>query len=207
MAAAIQFDAELSRQDVGRLMRQMHATARDLGLSLANAVKFTGWAVADAFRTSTKESPKRRKLTELKDRPLTRRGNKTFLAVRLHRGRKTTYNVFAKNKREANKLPQVQIKNRGLARKAWHFPQKQLGSGRGGGRVGASAVKIARRHGSAELHLEGDNPWVRITNSLDYAADAFKTSGRQTVNSVAERAARRMQKITAAKVAKKLGAK
>jgi hypothetical protein len=204
MPATIEFDAKLSGQ--GTLMREMRASAKALGLSVAGGVKFTGWAVADAFRTATKESPKKRKITEVKG-ARTKAGNKTFEVERWHRGKKTTFLVYAKNKREANKLPQVKIGNRGLARKAWHFPQRKLGSARGGGKVGTTATRIARRHGTVELHLRDENPSVKITNSLDYAADAFKTSGQQTINNVLERAARRMQKMTAAKVAKRMGAK
>jgi hypothetical protein len=57
------------------------------------------------------------------------------------------------------------------------------------------------------MQLRGDNPTAKIENRLDYAIPAFKTSGQQTLNNVAERAARRMQKITAAKLAKRMGAR
>jgi hypothetical protein len=203
MAAAIEFDARLDSQGVSSLMRQMRASAKALNISLGNAVKFTAWAVADSLRAATDESPKKRKLTEVRGER-TKAGNKVFEVERWSRGRKTTFRVFAKNKREASKLPQVRIALRGLARKSWHFAQRRLGSSRGGPKVTARATSIARRHGSATMQLRGDNPTAKIEN---YAIPAFKTSGQQTLNNVAERAARRMQKITAAKLAKRMGAR
>jgi hypothetical protein len=205
MAAALDVSAELDRQDMGAVMSAMRRNMAMLGKSLPQSLKFTGWAVADSLRVATKLSPKKRPVREVpKER--TRRGNKVFEVERLSSGgRKSTFRVFGKNKREVNKLPSVIIQNRGLAARAWHFAQRKLGSGRGGARVSAKAQKLARRYTSVEMNLRGNNPSITIRNRLKYAGDAFKTSGEQTINNVLERAARRMEKITLAKAAKALG--
>jgi hypothetical protein len=206
MAGAIEFDAELSGQDVAALMRQMKASAKALNLSMAKSVKFTGWSVSRSLGAATQEAPKKRKIKEVTGEK-TRRGNKVFEVERWHRGRKSTFRVFARNKREASKLPQVKIALAKLAKKSWHWTQRKMGSSVGGAKVGAEANRLARRHGTVELHLRGDNPWLRINNTLEYILSAFKTSGQQLLSNVVERAARGMQKTTADKVARKMGAR
>ena len=201
MSAAIDISAELSKQDVGLVLREMHRGNAALGRSLGKGVQAAGWAIADSLRTATALSPKKRPVTEVKGQ-ITKKGNKTFEVERWHKGAKRTFNVYAKGKREANALPQVKIKNRGLAAKAWLWSQVALGTGRGGTRVGPEAARIAKQQSHVSRDLKSSNPWVRIENSLEYASRAFKTDGPQAIDSVMQRASRKLEEYVKRQLAK-----
>ena len=212
-AAVIDLSAELDRQGVRRLIDDMQKSAKGGARAIAKELKFAAWGVTDACRTATQISPKTRPIKEVPQYETfhgrRRRviGMKTFEVERLSRKGRKTFTIKARGKREAKKDKRVIIDTRGLAARAWHWAQGKLGSKRGGGRVGPKAQKLARRYSHVEMNLRVDNPMIKIKNKLEYAMSAFKTSGEQTVNDIVARAGRRLEKIAAAKLAKKLGAK
>jgi len=204
-AGAIDVAAILSKQDMAGVMSEIERRSRTLGVSLKKATMFAGWTVADSLRLATKIAPKRRTIRET-DAPLTRRGNKTYEVESMSGGKKTTFKIYAKGKREANKNPRAQIKRRGLAAKVWHFGQRPLGSGRGSPRTDAKTSKRARNSMTVTVR-GGQNPSVEIENRLGYASQAFKSSGEQTVNNALSRAAARMVHMTNAALVKQMGLK
>lgn len=207
MAAAIDLSAELKKQDIARLMRDLNRRAEKSKRSVAKELKFTGWAVADALRVATKISPKKRPVRELEKRGKTRRGNKAFEVEITRKGKTDTRIIYAKGKREANKAKAVRIENSGLAMRAWHFAQSRLGSRKGGGKATAAAKRRGRRFSRVKMDLRASNPYIILQDRIEYAMSAFKTSGEQTVNNVVGRATRRMEKLAALRAAKHMGAK
>ena len=96
------------------------------------------------------------------------------------------------------------IKNRGLAKASWMWGVKALGSASGfGGEMTAAAKKTANRFVTTMQRLKGDNPEVRIKNSLPYITDALK-GGPQDVSTAMRRAASQMEKVIDANIAKRL---
>lgn len=201
MSAAIDIEAVISKQDIGLVLREMHRGNAALGRSLGKGVQAAAWSIADSLRTATALSPKKRPVTEVKGQ-ITKKGNKTFEVERWHKGAKRTFNVYARGKREANALPQVKIKNRGLAAKAWMWATVALGPGRGGTRVGPEAARIAKQQSRVSRDLKSSNPWVQIDNKIEYASKAFKASGPQTIDNVMQRASRKLEEYVKRQLAK-----
>ena len=203
MTAAIQIS--FPNSDLRRLRSSMERNARDLGKSVRQSVKFAAWAVAESLRLATKIAPKHRAIEPTGK--VTSSGNKEF-SVTSDRGAKSkTFNVYAPNKRAAQKLPQVTIARRGLAASLWGKTQSKLGRRGRSASVNGKTDSLASRLGSVQQKLSGDNPAIIITNRANYAMDAFKTSGEQTVGNAIERASRRMEHMIDADVRKKMGAK
>jgi hypothetical protein len=210
---AVDVTAEVRRQDISALMRQMRRNAEAFGRSVPSSVKFAAWAVADALRAATKIAPKYHDIEEIKSlRQFSRvgedkiYGDRTYDITQYSRGRTRVFRVTAPGRREVKKMPVAQIQLRGLAAKAWHLAQRKLGSGRGGAKVSPRASEKATRYGMVSMNLGGNNPSVTITNKLNYASQAFKSDGEQTISNVMERAASRMAHIIDGKLKKKLQA-
>ena len=203
---ALDVSTAISKQDIGLVLREMHRGNAALGRSLGAGVKAAGWAIADSLRTATKLSAKKRPVTEIKGQ-ITRKGNKAFEVERWHNGTKRNFKVYARGKREANALPQAKVKNRGLAAKAWLWSQAALGTGRGGTRVRPEAARIAKQQSRVSRDFKSSNPWVQIDNKIEYASKAFKASGPQTIDSVMQRASRKLEEYVKRQLAKKVGAK
>ncbi len=203
--AALQFDAELSKQDTRALMAGMHRARRQLNMPLGKATQFTAWAVADALRTATKVSGKYRPLTQV-GRTVSAAGNKQYEVESYRGGTKKTFSVWAKGVREARKLRAVMIARRGLAASAWGWAQGMLGR-RGGMRVDGKTHGIARNYTDVTKRIRGEDPMVRIDNRLGYATQAFKGSGEQVLANVMQRAAGRMEHIMDGHVKRALKAK
>lgn len=204
-AATIDVSAELQRQSLSSLMRQMERARRDVGKDLGQSVKFAAWAVADALRTATAIAPKRRPVREIGADISDRR--KIFEVEGMKRGHAFRFQIRATDKRAAIADKRVNIANSGLAQKSWHLSQSRLGSGRGGKKVAPRTQALAQHYGSVEIRIKSDDPWVRIENRLPYASDAFKGGGDQVVSNVMERAARRMAHVIDGQIARKMGAK
>ena len=84
------------------------------------------------------------------------------------------------------------IGRRGLARAVWRGCVSKLGGGVQIGVKGRTAG-IARRNSDVTKRLTGDAMFVRFSNSLRYAADAFRTSGAQAVSTAMARASASME--------------
>lgn len=199
---------EFPQAQIAALVRQMERNAKLLSKSIGSSVKFAAWSVADALRTATAISAKTRPFKK-NDLASFKAGKPTFDVEGMKKGRRYDFQVTTEHGQERSVLKnkRVIIANRGLARKAWHLAQRKLGSGSGGQQVSGRTQQYAERNQTVEMNLKGDDPSVRITNALDYAAKAFKGGGPQTVSNAMERAARRLAHIIDAKVAKQMGAR
>lgn len=93
------------------------------------------------------------------------------------------------------------IGRRGLAAKSWRFLGKVSRRG------GAVSVFDVSRAAVASWSGGSENPTLQLDNELRYAADAFKTKGRQAVDSAILRASEKMRNRITDRVAKKMGAK
>jgi len=191
--------------DMGRLYRLMEQAERDLRKTPGEAIRWAAWSLARTLGTSTKVAKKSRPLKKVPGKPLRALGESTpsqvFEVTSWRSGQKKTFRIRSANVSTAKKDRRVRIGNRGMAKAAWMWGIKALGSGGSG--MGFATGPAQRRAG-AEMHvtkrLTGNDPYVRIENRLRYAQDAFKSSGPQTVDTAVRRAADMMEKVIRAKL-------
>ena len=195
---------EFPRADVDALFRQMDRAQKELGRSLGNAVRTAANRVALSIGTSTKVSPKHRKITATGE--TSRNRNKRF-EVYSDKSRKT-FSVWAKNMREAKRRKAVVISRRGLAKATWRraASEASAGGGVGQGGVTESAKRLADRHARGKGVFTGVDPWAMMESSLDYAQDALQ-GGPRDVDTAMERAASAMEHLIDRQIERKLGAK
>ena len=199
MPAAVTID--FPHRDVAALRHQMARAVRVLGKSQGQAVRFGAWAAASSLGASTKVSKPRRPIREVST---TRRGVRKFQVTSYKQGSKREFDLYARDKREANAAPQVKIGFRGLAKASWMWGIKALGSARGSnGGMTKAARSSGKQHINVAKHLKGDNPSVKITNKLGYIMDALR-GGPKDVGTAMGRAARQMTAIIDSKIPKGL---
>jgi len=198
------------KRDTRALFAQMDRAQKELGKGLGQTIRFAAWSVARSLGVGTDVAPKYRpyKVVAEGRGVAKRRGGKKYEVTSLKKGHKKTFNVRAESVSELKKKGQVKIGNAGLAKASWMWGIKKLGSGSGVSMKGiASRVK---QRGSQNMdvtqRLRGDDPMIKIVNSLPYAGDALR-GGMGAVNTAMGKAARSMEKIIDANIAKKLGAK
>jgi len=197
--------------DVRALFAQMGRAQKELGRDMGQALKFAGWSVARSLGVQTKVAPKYRDYTAMKEsrREVARHGGrKKYEVVSLKKGRRKAFTVRAESVAKLKQMSQVRIGKAGLAKAAWMWGIKKLGSGGGFSMKGAtaSAKQFGRENMDVTSRLTGNDPFISITNSLPYASAALK-GGMSAVTGAMGKAARSMEQIITAKAAKKLGAK
>jgi len=201
---------EFPKRDVRALWAQMDRAQKELGKNLGQALRFAAWSVARSLGVLTDVAPKYRpyKVIEEGRGVAKRRGGKKYEITSWKKGRKSTFNVRAESVSQLKKKGQVRIGNAGLAKSSWMWGIKKLGSGGGVSMKGISS-RVKQRGGQnmdVTQRLRGDDPMVKIVNSLPYAGDALR-GGMGVVNTAMGKAAKSMEKIIDANIAKKLGAK
>jgi hypothetical protein len=204
-----QVSVEWPKKDVQALWAQIDRAQKELGKDLGQAVRFAAWSVARSLGVGTKVSDKYRPYKVIKEeRGVARRaGSKLYEITSWKKGREHTFNMRAKNIAELKATPQVKIANRGRAKSAWMWGIKKLGSGSGVSMNGVTpkGFMAAQNTMDVEQKLSGDNPYVKMINSLPYATSALK-GGMSAVNGAMGKAARSMARIINADIKKKLGA-
>jgi len=204
-----QVSIEWPKQDVRALWAQIDRAQKELGKDLGQAVRFAAWSVARSLGTVTKVAPKYREYKVVKEaRGVARKaGNKLFEVTSWKKGREHTFTTRASSVAELKASPQVIISNAGRAKSAWMAGIKKLGSGGGMSmnRVTQKGYVAGMRSMAVEQKLSGDDPYVKIVNSLPYAVSALK-GGMSSANDAMGKAARAMARIINADI-KKLGAK
>jgi len=202
-AASIEFP----KQDVRRLWAQIDRAQKELGKGLSQAIKFAAWSVAQSLGVKTKVAPKYRPYKVVKE-GRGRKGGKKYQITSFKKGRKHTFNIRAASVSELKKKPQVRIGKAGLAKSAWYWGIKKIGGGKNLGMKGVTpgAKRGGGRNMNTTSRLRGDDPFVKMVNSLPYAGNALK-GGMGAVNNAMSKAARHMEKIIDGQIAKKLGAK
>lgn len=215
MSNPVPIELKWPQDQVNLLMAQMKRAARDLNQSVSQTVRFAAWSVATQLAKMTElpskdviASRKIRKVTEDKAAKKRKDGRKKFVVTRWGKDGKSEFNILADSLKEAKQHRRVRIPRWGLARAAWMWGVKSLGSGSKfnfGGKQAKdraySAMKIDK-----DLKRTSYDPFVRMTNSLPYALDAIP-GGAGAVASVMEKAAKNMEKKIDHAVAKKMGAK
>ena len=198
------------KQDVRALFAQMDRAQKELGKNLGQALRFAAWSVARSLGVVTDVSKKYRPYKAIKEARgiAKRKGGKKYEVTSFKKGRKKTFNVRSASVSALKKTGQVRIGNAGLAKSSWMWGIKKLGSGGGVSMKGVSSR--VKRRGSQNMdvsqRLRGDDPFIKIVNSLSYAGDALR-GGTGTVNNAMAKAARAMVKVIDANIAKKMGAK
>lgn len=208
--APIQLD--WPKEDVRAIWRQIERNQKELGRSLGSSVKLAAWHLTRSLGTSTRVAPKYRPYKEIKETAKEKRakgGGKKYEITTCKGGRKKTFNIrSSKGVRELKQLPQVRIGNAGLAKSSWRFAISQFGSRRGVSKKGfARGIEgYAQKHTDITKRLKGDDPYVKISNRVNYIRDAM-TGGENAVNTAMARAARGMMKHIDNKVKEKMGVK
>ena len=194
------------QKDVDALFSAMRAGMRELNWSLGKGVKKAAWSISRTLGTSTRVSKKlrtftpdikdahRRKLQKSRNAKLARRGmsdlKHTFddplFVTKTRKGKQVKFR--AKNKNAAKKSKYIIIKNSGLAKASWGWGMKYLGSSAG---AFTESTKSARYFGSKHIqvgsNLRGNDPHVKITNSVGYITRAM-VGGEHRVDTAMERA-------------------
>ena len=201
---------EFPKRDVRALFAQMVRAQKELGKNVGQALRFAAWSVARSLGVVTDVAPKYRQYKVIQEgRGIAkRRGGKKYEVTSWKKGHKKTFYVRATSVSELKKKGQVRIGNAGLAKSSWMWGIKKLGSG-GGVSMKGIAQKVKQRGGQnmdVTQRLRGDDPMVKIVNSLPYAGDALR-GGMGAVNTAMNKAVRSMEKIIDANIAKKMGAK
>jgi hypothetical protein len=195
---------EFPKADVNDLFSAMVRGQKEFGWSLPKAVKAGSWAVVNALKTSTRESPKKRKFyADLEDQRRIQEQKKRDAATRrlgydptktkdqlwVAKGKRGNKLYFrAKGKREANKHPFVVIEYHRLARNSWAWGMGSLGRSGDQSYPTSRSRGVVRRHVDVSSDLRGVDPWVKITNKLNYIVDALR-GGANSVDSAMRRAA------------------
>ena len=201
---------EFPKRDVRALFTQMDRAQKALGKDIGQALRFAAWSVARSLGVVTDVAPKYRpyKVVQEGRGIAKRRGGKKYEITSWKKGHSKTFNIRAASVSALKKKDQVRIGNAGLAKSAWMWGIKKLGSG-GGVSMKGIASKVKQRGGQnmdVTQSLRGDNPFVKIVNRLPYAGDALR-GGMGSVNNAMGKAAKSMEKIIDANIAKKMGAK
>ena len=185
-------------EDVEALWQQIDRAQKDLGKSVGRAVKMAGYSVIRSLGASTAIAPKYREYEEIHETPkqIERTGGgKKYEITTWKGGTKKTFNIRSpKGVRELKRMPQVRIGNRGLAKQSW-----RVAGGLAGKksvvrkvRTGATAHWVARRAVSLKKEYKGDDPYIQISNRLNYIIPALE-GGEKSVDTAMARAARGMR--------------
>lgn len=210
-ASASGVSIEFPREDVRRLFAAMERARRDVGKGLGQSLKFAAWSVSSTLGAATNVAPKYRAYSEAKEpraAVLARGGKRRFDVTSMKRGAPKTFAVYATSVAALKRTPQVRIGKAGLAKSAWFWGLRKLGSSKGFSMKGATdaARKTGRGVVDVTQRLRGDDPMVKISNRLGYAGAALR-GGTSAITSALGKAARHMEHVVSGQIAKKMGAK
>jgi hypothetical protein len=198
---------EFPKKDVSELWRQIERAQKELGKDIGQAVRFGAWSVARSLGVVTNVSKKYRPYKAVKQSrgKSNYKGVKKFTVTSWKKGNKNKFTVYAPKVSELKKMPQVRIGKAGLAKSSWMRGIRQIGGGQNISMAGTT--KTAKDQGKrvidVEKNLKSNNPFVKITNKLNYITDAMK--GKEgAVTSAMGKASRAMAKIIDEKIKKRM---
>ena len=203
------FEFDWPEEDVEALWQQIDRAQKDLGKSTGRAVKMAGYSLIRSLGASTDIAPKYREYEEIHETPKQiekKGGGKKYEITTWKGGTKKTFNIRSpKGVRELKRMPQVQIGNRGLAKHSWRYIGGMAGKKSlvRKTKTSPSAQAIARRESDEKHKYKGTDPYITITNKLDYILPAL-TSGEKSVDTAMARAARGMMHTIDNKIKRKL---
>ena len=183
VAISIHFDP----QDVSNFREQMNRAMRQLKKTPREAVRWATIIFLTSIRASTKQSRKTRKIKELKT------GEVEITGYFFDRTRgekvesKRTYyqHSFAGDVNKAAK-----IHYSGLAKKSWGWMMQDLFKRN----PGAGIFKRVRDVSEAQQSGKDWHYQITLTNKLDYAEKAFRTTGRTSIDTALKRATKGLEK-------------
>jgi len=204
MSDALKF--EIPTKDLNALSAQILRARTELGKSFGEAVRWAAWSVVRSCGAGTKVAPKKRPVTAVRGKK-SRSGKQAFevetYKAKGYKNKRHTFLIYHVSKRDANNDRRVKIGMRGLAKSSWYWGIKALGSPSGSG---SGATDIAKKKASiymeVEKDLKGQNPFVRITNSLPYIEEALN-GGASVIEEAFGKAASHMEREISRKVDEK----
>jgi len=192
---------DFPRQDVRALFAQMERARRELGKGLGQSLRFAAWSVASSLGAMTKVAPKYRPYREVEK---SRGGQRKFEVTSHKKGSPKTFTVRANNVAALKRMPQARIGKAGLAKSAWFWGLKKLGSSKGFSMKGATAS--ARKAGGGVVdvtqRVRGDDPMIKIVNRLGYARSALR-GGESAITGAMGKAARHMAHVIDGQIKRK----
>lgn len=192
---------DFPRQDVRSLFAQMERARRELGKGLGQSLRFAAWSVASSLGATTKVAPKYRPYREVEK---SRGGQRKFTVTSHKKGSPKTFTVRAANVAALKQTPQARIGKAGLAKSAWFWGLKKLGSSKGFSMKGATAS--ARKAGGGVVdvmqRVRGDDPMITIVNRLGYARSALR-GGESAITGAMGKAARHMAHVIDGQIKRK----
>lgn len=198
---------EFPREDVRRLFGQMDRAQKELGKSLGQTVRFAAWSIASSLGKVTRVAKKHRPYKEIKEAGsvVRAKGGKKYKVTSYRSGGRKTFNVRAASVAELKRSSKVLIGKAGLAKASWFWGIKKIGGGRNISQAGVT--KTAKRFAALNMDVEnrttGDDPYVKMVNSIPYIRAAM-LGGESAITGAMGRAARHMERITDANLDKKL---
>jgi hypothetical protein len=218
---------DVSQGEIDRLMAQINRAQKKAGKSMGHAINMAMRAVLTSLAKRTKVSKEFRDYKHVgqsgsgktqKYEVTTKYVTPSRKGKSLRRswqGPMRPQMIYAKDESELKKRPAVIISLRGLAKQTWVEANKKGIDWKVSGALikqnknkhnARVMKKTARRWASAELHLKGDDPWVRVTNKLSYIEDALE-GGSSAVSMAIGKAASAMEKTLDNQIARAMGAK
>jgi len=199
---------EFPRDDVDALFRQMERQSRLLGKNLVHSLNAAAMYLSRSLSASANVAPKARKIHPLQI-SMSRRKNVKSWGVTGWFGRPRTYQTKILNTSKGPEYVKERIgmiRRRGLGKMTMGRMSKAVGglaqthmSG-----IAAGVADLAKKYGNSEKGGGEQDPWIRMTNSLNYATDALK-GGDSAIGTAMGRAARAMEKSIDTQLRKKYG--
>lgn len=191
---AFQFD----QADVHSFYEQMRRRTTALQVTPQNAVRIGTIALLKSMRSSTKMSPKRRKVRvpeDKKAREARYKGMRLFIAEGMDRdtGGPHKIQIWAPDFALAKLHPKAQIVKRGLAKQSWGWAMHALFQERSGSieMYGQeSAVQVSKRFDESTGYAE-----AIIENKLEYIRKALQGGKGPAVSTAMARASASMKKV------------
>lgn len=206
----VETTVEFPAADTRALFAQMERNSREFGRTLGSSLRFAGWSVASSLGAATRVAKKYRPYHQRDEARgvASARGKKAYRVTSHKKGGANKFTVYAASVKELKTMPQVRIGRAGLAKSAWFWGIKGIGGGRNISTAGATpgAKSGAGRFMETEKRLTGDDPFIRIVNSLPYARDAMR-GGDARIQEAMGKAARQMERIIDANIKKAMAAK
>lgn len=208
---------DIPQKDVDDMFAAMKRAVDEVGKTGSQALAWGGATLCDSLRASTKSAPKKRALVTRKLHGIERTGVEVYTAkglefraldvqqgVRTFKSRTTNQTLgvevatgkvhrlkhWQMRKSDLADHPMRTIHKAGLAKRAWSVAKGKLV----GRLMQRGAFKARSNLATVEWERSLQNPSVTITNELNYAVKAFKTTGKQAVATAMRRAADNMER-------------
>jgi len=193
----VAISAKFNAADVNDFQKALTRFQTEIGKSPEQSVKWGGVKILDSLRASSKRAKKVRRVTTPTDKKTkafrTKKGKRIFWGWQYGKdGSQKRFPIYAYDKQQAKASKKAEIVAFGLARAIWGWAKADLF------KKGSAGIKFSQKRPMNALNtktIKRDGEYgVTIDNNLRYAQAAFKTKGKQAVNSAFRRAEKGMVK-------------